>query len=338
MKDSLGRRLARAGGSVLRAYPVAWLALWLVLQVAPQRSGVSALVEVFAPYLALGPAALGLVLWRQGGLRTRLALGLCLALAVSYWTPELRAAPALLPSSAHTLTAITWNVEVGGDRVAIQSVLAAGPADLVALVEFNDTWLAQDPAVTAHYPYRVRRPGNPVDGLVLLSRYPIQASGFVPGTAEDAAGPRAIWADVAMPGGAAVRVVAAHPPNAALWGGSQARVYDSRRRDVEIQAIHAFLAPTLAQGGPLLLLGDFNVTEREPAYADLSAGLINAQQAAGRGWGRTWRPDRVKRWVPPLIRIDYLLTSPTVRPLTVTVDCTLRGSDHCLVAGRFALP
>jgi len=323
---------------VLRAYLVIWLLAWLGLQIAPQRSGLPALVEVFAPYLALGPLGIGLLLWRRGGRWTRGAWGLCLALAVGYWTPALRAAPAPLPPGAQTLTAISWNVEVGGDRAAIAAVLAPGPADLVALVEFNDAWVAHDPLVMAHYPYRLRHPGDPVDGITLLSRYPIRDGGPLPWPQGGPDPPRAIWADVTLPGGAPLRVVVGHPPPAALGGGPTARFYDSSRRDAEIAAIHAFLAPTLAQGAPALLLGDFNVTEREPAYADLSAGLINGQQAAGRGWGRTWRPDRVKRWVPPLVRIDYLLSSPALHPLAVTVDCTLRGSDHCLVAGRFALP
>jgi exonuclease III len=39
----------------------------------------------------------------------------------------------------------------------------------------------------------------------------------------------------------------------------------------------------------------------------------------------------------PLLRIDYLLASPAVTPLSMTTDCTPRGSDHCLVRGRFEI-
>ncbi len=336
--EHMGYRLTHALGKVLRAGPAAWLLVWLLMQIAPQRSGPLALAEVFAPYLALGSIGLAPLLWRSKFRWTWAALGLCLTLAVGYWTPALHAAPPAPAPGTRLLTAITWNVESGGERAAIAPVLALGSADLVALVEFNDDWLAQDPAVRTQYPYRLRRPGNPVDGIVLLSRYPIRAGGPLPTATGDALPARAVWADVAVPGGPALRVVVGHPATAVLWGGSAARFYDSSRRDAEIAAIHAFLAPTLAHGDPALLMGDFNVTEREPAYTDLSAGLVNGQQVAGRGWGRTWRPDRVKRLVPPVVRIDYLLTSPAIRPLMVTVDCTLRGSDHCLVAGRFALP
>jgi hypothetical protein len=39
----------------------------------------------------------------------------------------------------------------------------------------------------------------------------------------------------------------------------------------------------------------------------------------------------------PLLRIDYLFSSPNVTPLRMSVDCTPEGSDHCVVRGRFEL-
>lgn len=39
-----------------------------------------------------------------------------------------------------------------------------------------------------------------------------------------------------------------------------------------------------------MLLGDFNVTDREIGYAELSDGLTDSYRAAGSGWGHTWRP------------------------------------------------
>ena len=38
------------------------------------------------------------------------------------------------------------------------------------------------------------------------------------------------------------------------------------------------------------MVGDFNVTEREPAYNDLSTGLVDAYHVVGTGTGTTWRP------------------------------------------------
>jgi exonuclease III len=39
-----------------------------------------------------------------------------------------------------------------------------------------------------------------------------------------------------------------------------------------------------------------------------------------------------------VLRIDYLLASPELRPLNVSSDCTPRGSDHCLVNALLELP
>jgi exonuclease III len=38
-----------------------------------------------------------------------------------------------------------------------------------------------------------------------------------------------------------------------------------------------------------------------------------------------------------LLRIDYLLSTPDLRPLHASADCTPRGSDHCIVRAEFEL-
>jgi endonuclease/exonuclease/phosphatase (EEP) superfamily protein YafD len=91
-------------------------------------------------------------------------------------------------------------------------------------------------------------------------------------------------------------------------------------------------------GEPLLLNGDFNLVDREPAYGDLVDGLIDSQRAVGLGPGNTWRPDRFKGLPFGLLRIDYLFAGNGVQPTSIGPDCTPRGSDHCILAGTMALP
>jgi exonuclease III len=38
-----------------------------------------------------------------------------------------------------------------------------------------------------------------------------------------------------------------------------------------------------------------------------------------------------------VLRIDYMFSSPNVSPLATSVDCTPRGSDHCIVHGEFEI-
>ena len=92
----------------------------------------------------------------------------------------------------------------------------------------------------------------------------------------------------------------------------------------------------IAAGRPLLL-GDFNLTDREPAFADLSAGLWDAHLEVGQGTGSTWRPSRLEFLPLGILRIDHFLGGPRTRPLTVGEDCTPMGSDHCILFGEAAI-
>jgi len=113
--------------------------------------------------------------------------------------------------------------------------------------------------------------------------------------------------------------------------------FDPSHRDEGIAQVRALVESMLRQGDPLILVGDFNVTEREPAYVELTAGLRDAFMVAGSGNGNTWRPEWLTGLPLPLLRIDYMLCSPQVRPLCLRVDRALRGSDHCPVHGIFEL-
>ena len=93
-----------------------------------------------------------------------------------------------------------------------------------------------------------------------------------------------------------------------------------------------------ASGTPLVLLGDFNIVDREVGYGELSAGLTDAQHAVGLGPGLTWRPEEIE-WLPfGLLRIDYVFSANGLVPLTSGPDCTPRGSDHCILHATLELP
>ena len=83
-------------------------------------------------------------------------------------------------------------------------------------------------------------------------------------------------------------------------------------------------------------MGDLNTTEREPAYADFTAGLHDAHLDAGIGPGLTWRPDELKSLPFGLFRIDYVLSSPDLVANRTAVYCTTL-SDHCHRGRGFSL-
>jgi endonuclease/exonuclease/phosphatase family metal-dependent hydrolase len=136
-------------------------------------------------------------------------------------------------------------------------------------------------------------------------------------------------------------VVVAHPVPAAFdWDPDGPRLagYDPSHRDRQLAAIRDAIEPWVQDGDPIILLGDFNVVDRELGYADLASGLVDAQRAVGLGTGLTWRPPELE-WLPfGLLRIDMVFSANGVRPLRIDVDCTPRGSDHCIVRATLELP
>jgi endonuclease/exonuclease/phosphatase family metal-dependent hydrolase len=144
--------------------------------------------------------------------------------------------------------------------------------------------------------------------------------------------PPYLRAVVTGPSGESVVVFVVHP----LPGRFQtvARIpigIDTARRDADIATIRRAVDADLGHGSSVVVLGDINATDREPAYADLAVGLHDARREVGRWPGLTWRPDFLK-WLPlGALRIDYILSSALLVPADYSVNCTTL-SDHCILS------
>jgi endonuclease/exonuclease/phosphatase family metal-dependent hydrolase len=297
------------------------------------------LSEVFAPYLFLPLLLLVPFVFMRGAAVLRVMLFVCAVVYGVRFPPKLiSAAPPQTPGAIN-LSVMNWNVRAGGDYEALVGMLSDRPAAIVGLVEADWHTLSADPEIARVYPYRWGvQAGGPVTGQALLSVYPIIQQGIVDTPADVWTGiPRAAWARLDVGVGRNIVVVVAHPPPGRLCNMRTFpnNCYDTTTRDKQIAAINAFVQPFLKAGDALLLIGDFNVTEREPAYRDLSAGLTDAHLAAGTGMGATWRPAQFMDQPLGLLRIDYIFSSLQLMPLTLDVDCAPRGSDHCIVSGTF---
>ena len=228
-----------------------------------------------------------------------------------------------------------------------RDILLAKPADIVVLEEAYWRWIENDPALTVLYPHRRALYYNGETGLVVLSTYPILHDD-VPQPQNGAAAqkhPRQIVARLDV-GGTPFNVVATHPPSPQISFADRCRLvcYATADRDQHLAQLHQVVQPLLDSGEPLLVLGDFNTTIREPIYRELSAGLREAHATVGSGAGLTWPlpNDSVAfpAWLQllfPLIRIDHQFSNARLTPLATSVDCTLRGSDHCAVWGMYQI-
>jgi hypothetical protein len=99
----------------------------------------------------------------------------------------------------------------------------------------------------------------------------------------------------------------------------------------QVRALTEFTVATLRTGGALVVAGDFNLTEREPAYRDLTAVLDDVRPP-----GATWRPLALS-WLPAVLRVVYLFVSPPAAATSARVECGASASDHCAVVARLRL-
>lgn len=326
-------RLAR----LLSTYPLGIVALSVVHAVAPARSGPLAVSEILAPHLFLASLSLVPFAALRGTKVLRAALLLELAVfVVRFGSGAVSLPVAATPGSRREIVA-TWNVLSNGrDPTRTVAALRATDARIVGLPELSrsiSSAIEADATLTARYPYRISVPRVDVFGIGLLSAYPIVDSGQL-------SDPPLIWATLDLGDDRRLTVVTAHPapPRIGTLGPLPLPVdLDATRRDRSITRLREIVDSLLAGGEPVLVMGDFNLTDREPAYAELTAGLVDGQRAAGSWPASTWRPEFALDSPVGLLRIDYLLAGPGVRPLHVGPDCTPYGSDHCLVRGEFEL-
>jgi endonuclease/exonuclease/phosphatase (EEP) superfamily protein YafD len=322
----------------LALYPIGLLGFTLFALIREPRSGIEALAQVFAPYFFLPLLALAPFALLRGTVILRSALTSALIAYLAVYPPALNVRPPAAAATLPELRAVTWNIYV--NQVPTEELLAVFDAhdpDIVALQETRWRLLADEPALAERFPYSLIRPDEAPPGMALLSRYPILAAG-VPDLGTDVFDmPRLMWATIDV-NGTPVTVINAHPLAPKLNGATCRfmRCYNQGPRDAQISRMRAFIADRMNDAEPLLVLGDLNVTEREAAYRELAAGLQDAHRTVGMGLGHSWRPGAVRLPVAA-IRIDYMFSHGPIAPLALTTDCTWRGSDHCLLVGRFAL-
>jgi endonuclease/exonuclease/phosphatase (EEP) superfamily protein YafD len=241
------------------------------------------------------------------------------------------------PEGATMITVMTYNLGDGlatADRLV--PLLRESGADVIGLQEVTPGIAA---AITAElgdrYPHQVLH-GLGIPGKGVLSRYPIVRSDLLdlnPGRPDLRA--------VLDLGGTEVTVIVAHPPP------PQVARSGLRDRPGGAEQFAALVATIESTDGPLLVLGDFNVTRMHSAYRRLeSAGLRDVYRLAGRGAGFT-TPTRLAKLaqrgntlgdipLPPLLRIDYVWISTHWTPIDAWIGGDA-GSDHLPVVARVAL-
>jgi vancomycin resistance protein VanJ len=328
------RHGAAAAATLIGFATLAMLAIHVLL---PQRTGPLVFTQIFEPFLVLVMLVALLALTALARTRVPLILTLVvLVAATGRYGPSVVAFPAALPAGAQPISVMSWNLAAGSVSLAdMSATIDRIRPDIVGLIELvpaRSRETDDDQRIRALYPYRVMLPRSGEPGIGLLSRFPVIEKQFT----QDPPLLRVVLAPSDVD--PQITVFVAHPFLDSIDFFGLVPDVQTFRRDADITLVRGEIDGELAAGHDVLVLADFNVTEREPAYAELTRGLHDAQREAGFGFGLTWRPARIEGLPFGLLRIDYLLASSAFVALEAGPDCTPHGSDHCLVSATFARP
>lgn len=108
---------------------------------------------------------------------------------------------------------------------------------------------------------------------------------------------------------------------------AMAERFNTLHRDSELQWL---IAETTAHGGPFILAGDFNTAAGSYGYRRFPSSWSDLYAEVGPGFGHTYpspQHEHSRLIRIPLLRIDYVLGSPEVRPVRAWVE-ELPETDH----------
>ena len=294
--------LMEVGGLLLCAATVAgFLArFWWVFELASH----------FRMHLAIGLAGLAAVLALKRRWRMASICGLCAALNAGLVLLVLLPAEMPGPQTGTRLRLVSLNVHTGNQRSdLVLKFLQTANADVILLMEVNETWMNALQSLRTNYPQVITRPRGDNFGIALFSRLPLTNSEVI-GLGEARVPSIATTISV---GGQPVFLLGTHPlpPVSAEY---------ARLRNEQLQEIAALIR---RKSMAAIVLGDLNCTPWSPYFTGLlhDSGLKNISPR--RGLFGSW-----PTWLPfGRIPLDHGLVSQDIRIIEKRVGPPV-GSDH----------
>jgi len=244
------------------------------------------------------------------------ALVVCAAQAL-FLLPELTAARPVPPWAAGAPTIRLFDANVYSDNPSMAGYarqIASLHPDVVTLEEADPDAVDQLVASGAldRLPHRIQIARYGPTAFLVASRYPLTHENAVYDLARR---PIVVQSTLVLPSGPAalwvVHTPAPLPPTFAEWQG-----------DFDL------VARLVRAHGPsrLLVVGDFNATWGNKGFRTLlGTGLTDAAAARGHALAMTW--SQTEPVVPPLVRIDHVLTGTGISATALTTGDG-PGSDH----------
>jgi vancomycin resistance protein VanJ len=330
-ENRIGRealRLARrALAGLAWLYAFASLYLAIVWSFRPDAFWWVSLSNLFAPLwflplLALLPLAL---LSRSRGtiVAATIPALLFLALFGALFVPRLPRAGEDEPG----LRVVTFNQFFGNQQVDdVIAALRASDADVIAIQELSPAVaVAIEQQLAEEYPHRWLQPADHAGGLGLISRHPLdERRQLINGRGQQA---RLTLGDRRL------TLINIHLHFSSI-GRRSIHYWDAAHTNSIAIQVRELLASVDAVDDRLVIVGDFNMGERELGYRYLAATMRDAYREAGWGFGFTFPLN--KRLGPvtvpaPLVRIDYAWLRGDLAARAAQLECRSIGADHCLV-------
>lgn len=224
------------------------------------------------------------------------------------------------PEADDDLVIVASNLEFGeADPTALAGEIRSRQADALVLTEVTPQALhtIQATEIGRQLPNRAGQADLGAAGTVVLSRYPVTQIARGSGTLN-----QPLVSLATEKGEVLVKAVHPMPPTSPLtWHR-------------ELKNLDTALAELVATDPrPVVVAGDFNATEDHTVFRPLTRTLVDAHQAAGAGWVRTWPRESA---IPAFAHLDHVLTHGL--GVVDAGSFTLPGTDHSAVWARLSLP
>ena len=296
------------------------------------------LIDILEPWLYVPVAPLALIALSRRDVPATVVMGMPVLAFVIEYGPLFRPVPRS-DATGRGLRVMTANVRAGNtDVVALGAALTDEQPDVVALQE-----LGPELAAYLTHTFRERYPHQAIvpssnrqmdNGMGILSRYPI--TGVVaPQMDPEGCGCQQVKLDML---GQTITVLNVHPAPPLISARKIGPFLVPNKFNPANQEVarRALLERLDAIAPPRLVVGDFNLSERQPFYQLMRRRFGDAYREAGWGLGPTY-PNQPIDAIPmfPVVRLDYIFHDVqwTVRRAWTA---TLRGSDHRYVVADLA--
>lgn len=234
---------------------------------------------------------------------------------------------------------LTYNIHAEQNNLeAMVSVMGGAGADVVALQELSNAAADYFASVLSTiYPFQALRtiPSDPVNGQGVFSRFPIIADDYWRNDfLDECLAHQRVQIDL---NGTVLTIYNVHFIDPIRKAG---RLFYAGLRKQDVEAV---LSRARHDPHPMILMGDFNMTDTSADYERIRTIFKDTYRQVGWGLGFTFPDFSMTKslfgskvlHIPLLVRLDYIFHSPDLTATESYVLPTSGGSDHRPVFGAF---